>query len=37
MRRNYESRPGDLKWGLIGLLPGLPLPIVFLTWLFINR
>ena len=34
MLRNRQRRPGDLKWGLVGLLLGLPLPIVLLLWLF---
>jgi hypothetical protein len=37
MRRDHESRPGNWKWGLIGLLLGLPLPVVFLMWLFLGR
>lgn len=37
MLRNYAKRPGDMKWGLIGLLLGLPIPIVVLMWLFMGR
>jgi hypothetical protein len=37
MMRNSIRRPGDMKWGLIGLLLGLPLPIVLLMWLFLGR
>ena len=30
-------RAGDMKWGLLGLLLGLPIPIVILLWLFVGR
>jgi hypothetical protein len=30
---NDDKRPGDVKWGLIALLLGLPLPIVVLFFL----
>jgi hypothetical protein len=36
MLREYNRRPGNWKWGLIGLLLGLPLPIVILLWLFLG-
>ncbi len=35
--QNTPRRAGDIKWGLIDLLLGLPLPIVILLWLFMNR
>ena len=37
MLQNTERRPGNMKWGLIGLLLGLPLPIILLLWLFVGR
>ena len=37
MMRNAIRRAGNTKWGLIGLLLGLPLPIVLLIWLFVGR
>lgn len=37
MLRNYTRRPGSWKWGIIGLLLGLPLPIVILMWLFLGN
>jgi hypothetical protein len=37
MLRNYTSRAANMRWGLIGLLQGLPLPIVILMWLFMGR
>lgn len=37
MTRNAIRRAGDIKWGLLGLLLGLPLPIVLLMWLFMGR
>jgi hypothetical protein len=37
MRLTYPRRPGNWKWGLIGLLLGLPLPTVILMWLFLGN
>jgi hypothetical protein len=37
MLRNTTRRLGNMRWGLIGLLLGLPLPIVLLLWLFMGR
>ena len=37
MVRNARQRLGNIKWGLLGLLVGLPLPVVILIWLFIGR
>lgn len=37
MLANYTSRPGNTRWGLIGLLLGLPIPIVILLWLFMGH
>jgi hypothetical protein len=37
MMRNSIRRAGNMRWGLIGLLLGLPLPIVLLMWLFMGR
>jgi hypothetical protein len=37
MLRNSIQRAGNLRWGLIALLLGLPLPIVLLIWLFVGR
>jgi hypothetical protein len=37
MTRYTLKRAGDIKWGLLGLLIGLPLPIVILMWLFMGR
>ena len=37
MMRNSLKRAGNMRWGLIALLLGLPLPIVLLVWLFIGR
>jgi hypothetical protein len=37
MLLNTERRLGNMKWGLIGLLLGLPLPIILLLWLFVGR
>jgi hypothetical protein len=37
MLRNAVRRAGNTRWALIGLLLGLPLPVVFLLWLFVNR
>jgi hypothetical protein len=33
MFRNQSRRAGKLRWALIALLLGLPLPIVILVWL----
>jgi hypothetical protein len=37
MLRNTIQRAGNLRWGLIALLLGAPLPIVLLVWLFVGR
>jgi hypothetical protein len=37
MLRNSLRRAGNLRWGLIALLLGLPLPIVLLVWLFVGN
>jgi len=37
MIRQSIKRVGDTKWALLGLLFGLPLPIVILIWLFVGR
>ena len=37
MLYNLKRRAGSMKWGLIALLVGLPLPIVILIWLFVGR
>jgi hypothetical protein len=37
MLRNTMRRAGDMKWGLLALLFGLPLPLVILAWLFMGR
>ena len=37
MLRNTVRRAGNMRWGLIGLLLGLPIPIVILMWLFLGR
>jgi hypothetical protein len=37
MMRNTLRRAANMKWGLIALLLGLPLPIVLLVWLFMGR
>ena len=34
MFRESGKRVGDLRWGLIALLLGLPLPIVLIAFLF---
>ncbi|MFL5339365.1 MAG: hypothetical protein ACJ8F7_04280 [Gemmataceae bacterium] len=36
MIRNRLKRVGDMKWGLIALLLGLPLPIVIIAFLFVG-
>ena len=33
---NQLKRKGDVKWGLIALLLGLPLPVVLLAFLFMG-
>lgn len=37
MLNNITRRAGNLKWALLGLLLGLPLPVVLLIWLFVGR
>jgi len=37
MMRNTVRRFGSMKWGLIALLMGLPIPIVLLIWLFVGK
>jgi hypothetical protein len=37
MIRNSIRRAGNLRWALVGLLLGLPLPIVLLIWLFVGN
>ncbi len=37
MLRNVARRAGSMRWGLIALLLGLPLPLVILAWLFMGR
>jgi hypothetical protein len=37
MLRNTIRRAGNMRWGLIALLLGLPLPLVILAWLFLGR
>ena len=34
MHTNSEKREGNMRWGLVALLLGLPLPIVLLAFLF---
>ena len=36
MLDNHISRNGDVRWGLIALLLGLPLPIVLVAFLFMG-
>jgi hypothetical protein len=36
MKRQKIDRPGDVRWGLIALLLGLPLPIVIIAFLFVG-
>jgi hypothetical protein len=36
MLRNALKRTANARWGLIALLLGLPLPIVFLVFLFMG-
>jgi hypothetical protein len=37
MLRNTIHRAGNMRWGLIALLLGLPLPLVLLAWLLLGR
>ena len=37
MLYNQLQRAGSTRWGIIGLLLGLPIPIVLLMWLFLGR
>jgi hypothetical protein len=37
MLRNTIQRAGTMRWGLIALLLGLPLPFILLAWLFLGR
>ncbi len=37
MLQNTIKRAGNMRWGLIALLLGLPLPIVLIAWLFAGR
>ncbi len=37
MVRQTLRRAGSLRWGLIALLLGLPLPFVLIAWLFVGR
>jgi hypothetical protein len=34
LRKN--ERPGNMRWGLIALLLGLPLPLVIIAFLFVG-
>ena len=36
MLQNNETRPGNVKWGLIATLLGLPLPIILIAFLFMG-
>lgn len=36
MFRNTIQRAGNMRWGLIALLLGLPLPIVLIAFLFVG-
>jgi hypothetical protein len=36
LQNDLNRRPGNLRWALIGVLLGLPIPIVILMWLFLN-
>jgi hypothetical protein len=36
MLRNHLERAGDIKWGLLALVFGLPLPIVIIAFLFVG-
>lgn len=37
MLQNTLKRAGNMRWGLIALLLGLPLPLVILAWIFMGR
>jgi hypothetical protein len=37
MLKNTMRRVATMRWGLIALLLGLPLPIVLIVWLFVGR
>ena len=37
MVKNVIRRAANMKWGLVALLLGLPLPIIILIWLFAGR
>lgn len=37
MLLNHLRRAGSMRWGLIALLLGLPLPLVLIIWLFVGR
>jgi len=37
MLRNTIQRAGNIRWGLVALLVGLPLPIVLIALFFIGR
>jgi len=36
MLRNSIQRVGNVRWGLVALLLGLPLPIVLIAFLFVG-
>jgi hypothetical protein len=36
MLLNHLRRAGDIKWGLVALLFGLPLPLVIIAFLFVG-
>ncbi len=37
MLQKTLRRVGNMRWGLIALLLGVPLPIAILIWLFVGR
>jgi hypothetical protein len=37
MMRTVRQRFGNLKWGLVAALLGLPLPVVIIVLLFVGR
>ena len=37
MLHNAIRRAANTRWALVGLLLGLPLPIILLMWLFMGR
>ena len=37
MIRNTIHRAANTRWALIGLLLGLPLPVILLMWFFLGR